>query len=485
MKVGAIVVAAGLLLAACGDDDGGQAETTATSEVPTTTSAPPFTPEDLAAAVCAATRAPGPLRLEDPELTEVSGLAWLPSGLWANNDSGDVARVFRIDDQGRTEAVVRLEGVEATDWEDLAGVAGDEGQELFAGDIGDNAATRPEITVHRFVVPQPSPTGEVSIPAPDIQSITLRYPGEPRDAETLLVDPVTRDLVIVHKRFGGASEVYQAIEADWSDGDATLERVGIVEVGDTPLDATTGGDVLPTGQVVALRTYSAVLVFAREEDQSVAEALVENPSCDAPDGGRGPGRGAGLHARRLHHDQRGKPAPDQPVHRRRARGRVMAGIDTFEFAFEPRFTRWLRVAGITPDTTLVTVTDDEFRVRFGGWKLATPIANCTGTCLTEGYAWFKAIGARGSLKDQGVTFGTSTDRGVCVLLRRPGVGPRPRQPDEAPRLHGHRRGLRRPPHRPRSPRRPPQPLTRLVLGTEACRGRKREYPERPRFRSGY
>jgi hypothetical protein len=97
----------------------------------------------------------------------------------------------------------------------------------------------------------------------------------------------------------------------------------------------------------------------------------------------------------------------------------MAAIETFEFAFEPRFTRLLRLGGITPDTTLVTVAEDEFRVRFGGWKLSTPIANCTGTCLTEGYSWFKVIGARGSFKDRGVTFGTSTSRGVCVLFAEP------------------------------------------------------------------
>ena len=58
-------------------------------------------------------------------------------------------------------------------------------------------------------------------------------------------------------------------------------------------------------------------------------------------------------------------------------------------------------------------------MRFGGWKLSTPISNCTGTCLTEGYRWFKAIGARGSFKDKGVTFGTATDRGVCVLFAEP------------------------------------------------------------------
>lgn len=95
------------------------------------------------------------------------------------------------------------------------------------------------------------------------------------------------------------------------------------------------------------------------------------------------------------------------------------GIDTFEFAFASRYTGLLRLGGISPETTLVTVTDDEYRVRFGGWKLSTPLANCTGTCLTEGYRWFKAIGARGSFKDKGVTFGTSTDRGVCVLFAEP------------------------------------------------------------------
>jgi hypothetical protein len=97
----------------------------------------------------------------------------------------------------------------------------------------------------------------------------------------------------------------------------------------------------------------------------------------------------------------------------------MAAIDTFEFAFDPTYRRLLRLGGLTPETTLVTVTDDEYRVRFGGWKLSTPLANCTGTCLTEGYRWFKAIGARGSFKDKGVTFGTSTARGVCVLFAEP------------------------------------------------------------------
>ena len=280
-RIGLLVVLATLGAASCsgGDDGGGSSGTTIPAV--TTTTVPPATAEDLARAVCAAEVVPGRLRVADPALTELSGLVALDSGLWAHNDSGDEARVFRLDEEGQTQAVVHLEGVAATDWEDMSG-AGPSAGELFVGDIGDNAGARSEVTVLRFAVPDPVPVGEVTIPAAEIQTITLHYPDGARDAETLLVDPLTRDLVIVHKRFGGASEVYQATEEDWSDGDADLERIGIVEVGDTPLDATTAGDVGADGRVVALRTYAAVLVFPRAEGQSVAEALVHNAPCDAP-----------------------------------------------------------------------------------------------------------------------------------------------------------------------------------------------------------
>lgn len=279
--VGLWLAAAGLVFAGCSGDDGGSSTVDTTTSVVTTTTVPAPSAEEMAAAVCAARPVPGRQRLAEPELNELSGIVALDSGLWAHNDSGDEARVFRLDEAGATQAVVRLEGVQAFDWEDMTG-AGPAAGELFVGDIGDNEGIRNEVTVLRFAVPEPPPVGEVTIPAGDIQTITLRYPDGPRDAETLLVDPATRDIVIVHKRFGGASEVYQAPEADWADGEAELERIGIVEVGDTPLDATTAGDVGADGQVVALRTYAAVLVFPRDEDQSLAEALVENEPCDAP-----------------------------------------------------------------------------------------------------------------------------------------------------------------------------------------------------------
>lgn len=94
-------------------------------------------------------------------------------------------------------------------------------------------------------------------------------------------------------------------------------------------------------------------------------------------------------------------------------------MDTFEFAFAERYRPMLALLGVTPNTSLVTVSDDELRVRFGPWRLRTPIDNVDSLERSGGYQWFKAIGARGSFADKGVTFGTNTDAGVCVRFREP------------------------------------------------------------------
>lgn len=74
---------------------------------------------------------------------------------------------------------------------------------------------------------------------------------------------------------------------------------------------------------------------------------------------------------------------------------------------------WLPL-GARPGRDGVTVTDDEFRARLGFFKLATPRANVLEGHITEDYRWFKAIGARLSAADDGLTFGTNAKRGVCV-----------------------------------------------------------------------
>ena len=103
---------------------------------------------------------------------------------------------------------------------------------------------------------------------------------------------------------------------------------------------------------------------------------------------------------------------------------VMAGEDpeaseTFEFEFEDRYRPLLRLLGVTPETSSVVVGDGMLRCRFGPWSLDTPLSNITCVSRTGPYRGYRAIGARGSFADRGVTFGTTTRGGLCVEFAEP------------------------------------------------------------------
>ena len=99
----------------------------------------------------------------------------------------------------------------------------------------------------------------------------------------------------------------------------------------------------------------------------------------------------------------------------------------FGFAIETRYAPLLLAFGVRKGAAWVRVDDDELAVRFGFFGLETSIDNVTGYQLSGDYKAYRAIGIRTSLKDRGVTFGTTTQRGLCVTFAepvpvRPGIG---------------------------------------------------------------
>ncbi|WP_374969592.1 hypothetical protein [Terrabacter sp. BE26] len=92
----------------------------------------------------------------------------------------------------------------------------------------------------------------------------------------------------------------------------------------------------------------------------------------------------------------------------------------FELAFEPRYRLPALAFGVTPATARVLVTDDELRVRFGPWRLRTPLANVASSQVTSGYAFHRTAGpAHLSLADRGVTFATNSRQGLCISFVEP------------------------------------------------------------------
>jgi hypothetical protein len=226
----------------------------------------------------------------DPRISESSGLASssTPGILFTHNDSGDDARFFAVDDQGRTRTVYTLPGVQARDWEDMARGPDERGRSsLWLGDIGDNNATRDRgLLVHRVREPAPGSREQVTTEQPT--SFRLRYPDGPGDAETLLVHPRTGRLYVVTKPLAGPAKVYAAPAVLDAGGPNALELVASVDLDPTGTPGgpgigglaqllVTAGDIAPDGSRVALRTYTDLYEWPLEGDD-LAGAFASGPA---------------------------------------------------------------------------------------------------------------------------------------------------------------------------------------------------------------
>ena len=236
----------------------------------------------LVSVAIAASPTPGQtelFRLQDPALTESSGLvaSTRHAGLvWSNPDGGDVAEVMAVDGRGRTVATVRLRGVDPYDPEALApGLTPAGRPALFLGDIGDNRARRPDVSVFRFA--EPRRLVDQTVASTWWQ---FTYPDGPKDAEALLVDPRDGRIWIATKDvFGGG--LYRAPRQLQTDRTNELERVGNVP------GLVTDGAFLPDGRFV-LRSYTTAYLYDgpdRLSDQ-IALPLQEQGESLAVDGER-------------------------------------------------------------------------------------------------------------------------------------------------------------------------------------------------------
>ena len=91
----------------------------------------------------------------------------------------------------------------------------------------------------------------------------------------------------------------------------------------------------------------------------------------------------------------------------------------FPYRFDARFAPMWLPFGAVPGRDGVTVSTDRFRATFGFLRLETPLDNVAGGHVTGHYRWYTAVGARLSFVDDGLTFGTNPERGVCVHFHTP------------------------------------------------------------------
>ena len=91
---------------------------------------------------------------------------------------------------------------------------------------------------------------------------------------------------------------------------------------------------------------------------------------------------------------------------------------TYRYSFDKRLIAFWGPFGVRRARDGVTLTDDgRLLATFGFLKLETTLENVDGAHITRNYRWWTAAGARGSMKDDGLTFGTNAKGGVCIHFR--------------------------------------------------------------------
>jgi hypothetical protein len=213
-------------------------------------------------------------------LSEASGIAASarnPGVLWTHND-GSRKKVFALDYTGALLATFNLD-VTVSDVEDIAvgrgPVAGV--SYLYLGDIGGSAGTntvRGSVRVLRSPEPAVDRAWKGDPRSEDLagtETFTLAYPDGSFDAETLLVDPLTGDLLIVTKQTGSA-RVYRTNLAGLTNGSTvTLQFVRAVS-----FSQAAGGDISADGTRIALRREDAAMVWGRCDAEPIGTALARS-----------------------------------------------------------------------------------------------------------------------------------------------------------------------------------------------------------------
>ncbi|WP_207505009.1 PE-PGRS family protein [Telluribacter humicola] len=222
---------------------------------------------------------PQRIPIEPGQIDEASGLAdsrTLDGYIWSHNDDGNLIGLISKD--GGQIRRYTMGDLMTRDWEDIAVGAGPrEGVSyLYLADIGNNNSDAAFDISYIYRVPELTNLNG-SFQNNDIERIMYRYPDGPRDAETLLFDPVSKDLFVVSKELGRA-DIYRLPYPQPTESVIVAELVGSIP----SVIMATGGDISYDGLEILVRTYTSVYYWKRKAGETVAQTLTQAPHKTLP-----------------------------------------------------------------------------------------------------------------------------------------------------------------------------------------------------------
>ena len=220
--------------------------------------------------------------VQNLKIDEASGISSSKNNsqlVWVHNDSGDLPKIYGVGMDGSHLGSLRLKGILARDWEDMCIGPGPKKNidYLYVADIGDNFSKFKKKRIHRFKEPiiNLEANSPFDLKIKDFDTIVFTYPDGNRDAEALMIDPITKDLYILSKRESLVS-IYRLPFPQSTSKVIEAEKVGIFEVSPEKSyrrsDQITAADISPDGKRIIIKTYYEIIMI-NNFDNNISSAL--------------------------------------------------------------------------------------------------------------------------------------------------------------------------------------------------------------------
>jgi hypothetical protein len=212
--------------------------------------------------------------ITNKKLEEVSGLAASinnPKLLWTENDSGNGAEVFLVDEKMEIRLICKLKGVANRDWEDIAVGPGPEPGKsyVYVAEIGDNLEIFQYKNIYRFEEPVLK-AGQKEVTITNFDTITFQLADQKKDTEALMINPLNRNIYIISKR---EQPVY-LYELPYPQ--STKDTLTASKVMPLPLTQIVAADFSADGKEIIMKNYKNVYYW-KTKDRSIEETLKERP----------------------------------------------------------------------------------------------------------------------------------------------------------------------------------------------------------------
>lgn len=211
---------------------------------------------------------------------ELSGIAASQTnkGILYVHDDGSINTVYITDKNGTDLGKLTIDNLTTSDVEDIAvGPGPQDGKSyIYLADIGNNNLKATFATIYRFEEP--------IINAADLNTVVhittyykikISYSNGSANAETLMIDPLTKDIYVLTKQ-NFKSYVYKAAYPQVLNTIIPLKAQAILN-----FDLLTAGDIAADGSEILLRSNGQIWYWKRASGESILQTLLKQPQ-DAP-----------------------------------------------------------------------------------------------------------------------------------------------------------------------------------------------------------